>query len=141
MDRELYVKKVKLEKELNKRDVDYILEEQEGRILYRIHYTLYGQDIQTILRLEEDKINDCRICFGELEDRNKKEQILELINELNETYRNVKYRLSENYLLNQFIYISTADSFDAELFVDIVFVELSSLYDRELKKFMKIIWS
>lgn len=140
MNDELYVKKTKLERELNKRNIKYSIEEKDNG-KYQIRYTMHGQEVVAVIRLEEKFMNDCYIYFGKLEGNSKKGQILEFINELNDKYRNTKYILSEDTLFLQFIYLSDANSFDAATFIDVVFIELSKLHSAELKQFMKIIWA
>lgn len=142
MNNELYTKKAKVESELNKENINYTITEDKDEINYEIEYTIAGQSILTVLRIDEGLLNDCHIYFGELEDNNKKEQILELMNNLNDYYRNSKFYLSSNNLLvEQFVYVSNANSFNAELFIEVVFRELVNLQEKDLKQFMKIIWA
>lgn len=142
MNNELYTKKAKVESELNKENINYTITEDKDEINYEIEYTIAGQSILTVLRIDEGLLNDCHIYFGELEDNNKKEQILELMNNLNDYYRNSKFYLSsDNLLVEQFVYVSNANSFNAELFIEVVFRELVNLQEKDLKQFMKIIWS
>lgn len=142
MSQEVYVKKEKLEQELKRRDIRYTIEEREDDIVFYIEYTLYHQNITVALIVDNTVYHDCYIYFGELEDGNKREQILNLMNELNSQYRIEKFvLLSANNLVLSCSYITEYKNFDAPLFIDYVFFNIFQLKDEHLKKFMKILWS
>lgn len=93
------------------------------------------------LMIDDSMFSSITIIFAELPNLNKKEKVLELINELNLGYKANQFFLSdENSIGVKVPVISTFENFDANIFMPILFDLFRLVKDDVYPKFMRIIW-
>lgn len=80
--------------------------------------------------------------FATLDNIRKKESILDYCNELNHTYKDMKFYLDEsNKLVGQFAYLANPEHFDEELLIALLFNRFQMISDEIYSKVMRILWS
>ncbi|EIS9475090.1 hypothetical protein [Clostridioides difficile] len=92
------------------------------------------------LIINETVYSTASIYFATLENVSKKENVLDLINNLNLEYKDFKYFINrENEIGVQISYIADSKSFNAELFINIFQAMYQTLVDETYSKFIEII--
>lgn len=120
---ELQVKKNLLEEALKKKSMDdkFTIVENNNLVLFRSFQDIYGSTCLAAIILSNSAYTMINIFFGKLESEEKRNQILELINNLNTTYSANKFILSESdELVLQVPYVSLAENFDGEIVIDLL---------------------
>ena len=139
---ELQVKKNLLEEALKKKSMDdkFTIVENNNLVLFRSFQDIYANNCLTAIILSESAYTMINIFFGKLESEEKRNQILELINNLNTTYSADKFILSESdELVLQVPYVSLAENFDGEIVIDLLRELLFILLKKEYIKFQEIL--
>lgn len=138
----LQVKKVLLEEALRKKSMEnmFTIVEKDSLVLFRSFQDIYANNCLTAIILSESAYTMINIFFGKLESEEKRNQILELINNLNTTYSANKFILSESdELVLQVPYVSLAENFDGEIVIDLLRELLFILLKKEYIKFQEIL--
>lgn len=95
-----------------------------------------------VVVLDNSAYNLVGYTFGKIENLDKKENILNLLNGLNQEYKILKFYVDDdNKIVAQFAYTSIADDFNAKLLLKIIATSLRNIEDNEYPKIMKIMWS
>ena len=131
---ELQVKKNLLEEALKKKSMDdkFTIVENNNLVLFRSFQDIYGSTCLAAIILSNSAYTMINIFFGKLESEEKRNQILELINNLNTTYSANKFILSESdELVLQVPYVSLAENFDGEIVIDLLRELLFILLKKE----------
>lgn len=139
---ELQVKKNLLEEVLKKKFMDdkFTIVENNNLVLFRSFQDIYGSTCLAAIILSNSAYTMINIFFGKLEAEEKRNQILELINNLNTTYSADKFILSESdELVLQVPYVSLAEKFDGEIVIDLLRELLFILQKKEYIKFQEIL--
>ena len=139
---ELQVKKNLLEEALKKKSMDdkFTIVENNNLVLFRSFQDIYGSTCLAAIILSNSAYTMINIFFGKLEVEEKRNQILELINNLNTTYSADKFILSESdELVLQVPYVSLAENFDGEIVIDLLRELLFILLKKEYIKFQEIL--
>lgn len=139
---ELQVKKNLLEEALKKKSMDdkFTIVENNNLVLFRSFQDIYGSTCLAAIILSNSAYTMINIFFGKLESEEKRNQILELINNLNTTYSADKFILSESdELVLQVPYVSLAENFDGEMVIDLLRELLFILLKKEYIKFQEIL--
>ncbi len=139
---ELQVKKNLLEEALKKKSMDdkFTIVENNNLVLFRSFQDIYGSTCLAAIILSNSAYTMINIFFGKLESEEKRNQILELINNLNTTYSANKFILSESdELVLQVPYVSLAENFDGEIVIDLLRELLFILLKKEYIKFQEIL--
>ena len=139
---ELQVKKNLLEEALKKKSMDdkFTIVENNNLVLFRSFQDIYGSTCLAAIILSNSAYTMINIFFGKLEAEEKRNQILELINNLNTTYSADKFILSESdELVLQVPYVSLAEKFDGEIVIDLLRELLFILQKKEYIKFQEIL--
>lgn len=139
---ELQVKKNLLEEALKKKSMDdkFTIVENNNLVLFRSFQDIYGSTCLAAIILSNSAYTMINIFFGKLESEEKRNQILELINNLNTTYSADKFILSESdELVLQVPYVSLAENFDGEIVIDLLRELLFILLKKEYIKFQEIL--
>ncbi len=139
---ELQLKKNLLEEALKKKSMDdkFTIVENNNLVLFRSFQDIYGSTCLAAIILSNSAYTMINIFFGKLEVEEKRNQILELINNLNTTYSADKFILSESdELVLQVPYVSLAENFDGEIVIDLLRELLFILLKKEYIKFQEIL--
>lgn len=139
---ELQLKKNLLEEALKKKSMDdkFTIVENNNLVLFRSLQDIYGSTCLAAIILSNSAYTMINIFFGKLEVEEKRNQILELINNLNTTYSADKFILSESdELVLQVPYVSLAENFDGEIVIDLLRELLFILLKKEYIKFQEIL--
>ena len=138
----LQVKKVLLEEALRKKSMEkmFTVVEKDNLVLFRSFQDIYANSCLSAIIISESAYTMINIFFGKLELEEKRQEVLELINNLNITYSANKFILSEsNELILQVPYISLADEFNGEVVIDLLRELLIILIKKEYIKFHDIL--
>lgn len=138
----LQVKKVLLEEALRKKSKEnmFTIVEKENLVLFRSFQEIYANNCLTAIILSESAYTMINIFFGKLVLEDKRNEVLNLINNLNTTYTANKFVLSKsNELILQVPYISLSDDFNGELVIDLLRELLIILVKKEYIKFKDIL--
>ena len=139
---ELQLKKNLLEEALKKKSMDdkFTIVENNNLVLFRSFQDIYGSTCLAAIILSNSAYTMINIFFGKLEVEEKRNQILELINNLNTTYSADKFILSDSdELVLQVPYVSLAENFDGEIVIDLLRELLFILLKKEYIKFQEIL--
>lgn len=147
MEGEVILKKQKFLNALKKAEFDKIfdnrdVEEYNASIFEARQNIQNGQQGDIFIIFEDSLYSTCTITFAKLDNLNKKEQILELINELNDGNKFIKYKLNkDNEIEAVFAFIGNAEQLDAELFLELTIHTFKIMQENAFKKVMRILWS
>ena len=125
----LQAKKTLLEEALRKKSMEdmFTVVEEDNLVLFRTFQDIYAYTM----------IN---IFFGKLGMEEKRNEVLELINDLNRTYSVNKFVLSENdELIFQVPYISLLEDFNGDIVINLLRDLLVILVKKEYIKFQDIL--
>lgn len=121
-------------------DDKFTIVENNNLVLFRSFQDIYGSTCLAAIILSNSAYTMINIFFGKLESEEKRNQILELINNLNTTYSANKFILSESdELVLQVPYVSLAENFDGEIVIDLLRELLFILLKKEYIKFQEIL--
>ena len=94
------------------------------------------------IMLDDSMYSTISIIFGSLDNVGKKEKILDLFNDLNQSYKSSKFYLNDN---NEFVaqtgYTATSKEFNGELLLTSVLSLYRDIEDKEYAKVMRVLWS
>ena len=138
----LQVKKVLLEEALVKKSMEnmFTIVEKDNLVLFRSFQDIYANNCLTAIILSESAYTMINIFFGKLELEDKRNEVLDLINDLNRTYSANKFVLSKSdELILQVPYISLSDDFNGEIVIDLLRELLIILVKKEYIKFQEIL--
>ena len=138
----LQVKKVLLEETLRKKSMEnmFTIVEKDNLVLFRSFQDIYANNCLTAIILSESAYTMINIFFGKLELEDKRNEVLDLINDLNRTYSANKFVLSKSdELILQVPYISLSDDFNGEIVIDLLRELLIILVKKEYIKFHEIV--
>ena len=138
----LQVKKVLLEETLRKKSMEnmFTIVEKDNLVLFRSFQDIYANNCLTAIILSESAYTMINIFFGKLELEDKRNEVLDLINDLNRTYSANKFVLSKcDELILQVPYISLSDDFNGEIVIDLLRELLIILVKKEYIKFQEIL--
>ena len=138
----LQVKKVLLEEALVKKSMEnmFTVVEKDNLVLFRSFQDIYANNCLTAIILSESAYTMINIFFGKLELEDKRNEVLDLINDLNRTYSANKFVLSNSdELILQVPYISLSDDFNGEIVIDLLRELLIILVKKEYIKFQEIL--
>lgn len=138
----LQVKKVLLEETLRKKSMEnmFTIVEKDNLVLFRSFQDIYANNCLTAIILSESAYTMINIFFGKLELEDKRNEVLDLINDLNRTYSANKFVLSKSdELILQVPYISLSDDFNGEIVIDLLRELLIILVKKEYIKFQEIL--
>ena len=138
----LQVKKVLLEEALVKKSMEnmFTVVEKDNLVLFRSFQDIYANNCLTAIILSESAYTMINIFFGKLELEDKRNEVLDLINDLNRTYSANKFVLSKSdELILQVPYISLSDDFNGEIVIDLLRELLIILVKKEYIKFQEIL--
>lgn len=141
---ELQIKRDLVVGALRKLDMLKLFEEvsENDFVTFRAVQDLHQSRCVILLNIDESVYSNITIFFATLDNVAKKEKALQLINDLNITYKANKYFINDNNeIAMQIPYISTADKFDAELFAEMIFTAYRTIKENDYSKFMRIMWS
>lgn len=138
----LQVKKVLLEEALRKKSMEnmFTIVEKDNLVLFRSFQDIYANNCLTAIILSESAYTMINIFFGKLTLEDKREEVLELINNLNITYTANKFVLSQSdELILQAPYISLVGDFNGEIIIDLLRELLIILVKKEYIRFQDIL--
>ena len=138
----LQVKKVLLEETLRKKSMEnmFTIVEKDNLVLFRSFQDIYANNCLTAIILSESAYTMINIFFGKLELEDKRNEVLDLINDLHRTYSANKFVLSKSdELILQVPYISLSDDFNGEIVIDLLRELLIILVKKEYIKFQEIL--
>lgn len=148
MNQEVMQKKQKFDEFIKKIEINHIFESRDiiehNVSIFETQQSIKGgQNAYFFIPFDDSIFNKCEIAFANLNNVNKKEQILELLNELNTENKYIKYILNphNNDIISEFCLIGDANSFDAELFWNLIILAFQNIEDNIYKKIMRVIWS
>ena len=117
------------------------LSEADGVDVFRLNYNTNGVDITMIIALDDSNWSLIRYYIAECYNPIKKEQILDLLNELNKTRRSKYFIDHENNIISEIQLPSADESFDADQLVHIAIIFLKEIEKNDYSKIMRVLWS
>lgn len=92
--------------------------------------------------IDDSIFSTITITFASLDNVVKREKMLDLLNELNQSYKTTKFYINdENQISAQMSYISLSENFNAEVFMASVLNMYRDIEENEYAKVMRVMWS
>ncbi len=79
--------------------------------------------------------------IAKIESPMKREELLRLVNDLNRSYGFIKYLVSDNGDVTISYDVSVTNSFNYEQIIEILRFVVTTLEERDMKKFMRLQWA
>lgn len=96
-----------------------------------------------ILVIVDDSVySTASVTFGTLDNLARKERILDLFNDLNQSYKTMKFYINDNNeLVAQIGYTGNSNNFDADTFLATVLNMFNDIENNVYAKVMRILWA
>lgn len=138
-------KRDSLERALRNNDLSEFLEvvdQNEQAVFYQGKLNSHNMNMLFSLWLLGNSLSEMIVTIGVLENRNKKEEMLDLFNEFNQEETLLKFCIDkDNYLQIHTHYIADENNFDGEIIITLLRRIVHVMEEKYNKKIMRVIWA
>lgn len=134
-----------LEKEFDRRDLNGIFKrndyEDTQDVLFHGKQKMGNGICNIYIGLDDSIFNQAQYVITNLDNENKRNEILNLLNELNINYKTIHFYINkDNNIMGQILYASDNDDFNANLFCSMITNHYTLILENEFPEIMKVMW-
>lgn len=115
--------------------------EDEQCIVFQTEPNISGSKCEILIAISDAYDVDVLYTFARLSNVAKRDNIIRLLNEINNTYK-MKYALGDNgNIVAGFEYLSTVDAFNPEILLNYIVARFKHIEEETYPKIMKAMWN